>query len=1292
MVDASRLESRATQGASRAPILRGAPSGRATLRAFRITIGAGQSVWLTDDDPRSFAALPGNAVFIDAPLAEGGLPTIRRTPGFTTGKTTLGIGSYRFLDDKHELGAWFAQKTATGLQLFSRFIEQFDFEDGDDLDDAETLERSRRYTFQVRDAIAMDRRVYEIRCADIQRDLDVDIFTPLTWRLYSTIDALEDATIMMTVGPDEVGGVSSALFEHGPDYRIHPGEVCGIALLKDGDRREYFSYSAFSGASVLESGRSLFAFQVLGRGLFGTGIQEWEIDQETPEENRLEIEAVPYAEEDPMSLLYAVSVGETLDGRAFPWNAGVGKEWINKDSLLRASSERRRTLRGYDKTKALGFIETEILSLMPGVLTPNTLGELTFKAGVFGQESSSVVLDESAVYGADTGALVHDASEVAYPFRMEWDYREAESKYKQVTELFDPDAATESGASKPITIQSKLISTARSTESEVRATLARLSTLHARPVKRLSVQPKSGMWYLDAGDIVQVRLPVRDYADYDGVYRDLDAPMMIASVSHDQNSGRMSWDLIGFRPPPPAIGAGTEPLPLSAFTDGGTELSGVGGVSVSSGIYSGSPVLELGRKYYIDGDAELGPGFTPAMAGLGELRLWCRGVLIIACTLDVSGRGMRGGVGATTGAGSSGAQGAVPAIAPTGSLGTRLLRSTNEGGDVQGVIRRTLRSRPPADHPRASPVEFAEIPTVERGRIVGGPPTLAGSGGAGGDGSATSGLDDRARVVPSDSTTIRGSDGARGSAGIEIVARPGSGFSGNGKLILRGDDAPQPTISSLLGGYGASGAGGAYGMVHWIQDGAGTAPNASATTIIAEHGDTPRPGALLAEPSYSYGGEGGGGYRSYYDTADDEGNRWGNAYRHAVLPESQIVSDSVYDRSQLTDAISVLLRRQRDNQIVIQVTANRGPPSDGDPGDLSIAQADLDDHANDAPFAYILTDTGWEEFDWSTANSLYRLLLDNLRADEDGDRIISATERPDSPGDLWHNPETGAIVRLNASGVDEPIAFGEVQVGENRISDPRFVRWKAGEYTWFPRTSLTSQKPEFGLLLNQGTPSGTPTYDLPPPAYINASAYSNGYIEINTGRAYSTESITGYELRRDSTLIHTFGTSAGSFLDTSPPATGQIEYAVRSIGAGGLRSEDITVITSSQYDGSTPAGGAPVFTLGSFGGSFERVGATDSGPTAPPANTLDPVTNLVANVYSGTALGLLWDPPADRTGAERTEVYQDSVQVASYSDLNVNSYVTDTLFPGTTYVFFVRIVGAGSERSDDVSVTATTNS
>jgi len=220
------------------------------------------------------------------------------------------------------------------------------------------------------------------------------------------------------------------------------------------------------------SGREVARLEIPERGLFGSGRQEWAVDDETPEENRLEITAIPYAEEDPMSLAYAVMCGDTLDGRSFPWapnnGLGIDARWVSQSSLAGATSQRRRTLKGYKKIKALDFLEKEILSQMPGELMPNSRGELEFRSALFGSAAAtSATLNPDNCYGKSLGKLVHDASDVRHPLSFEWDYHPIYDTFRQVTEFIDEDAANEAGANEPLVIQSRLISTARSTESEV---------------------------------------------------------------------------------------------------------------------------------------------------------------------------------------------------------------------------------------------------------------------------------------------------------------------------------------------------------------------------------------------------------------------------------------------------------------------------------------------------------------------------------------------------------------------------------------------------------------------------------------------------------------------------------------------------------------------------------------------------------------------------------------------------------------------------------------------------------
>jgi len=199
-------------------------------------------------------------------------------------------------------------------------------------------------------------------------------------------------------------------------------------------------------------------------------------------------------------------------------------------------------------------------------------------------------------------------------------------------------------------------------------------------------------------------------------------------------------------------------------------------------------------------------------SGFGTLRIWARGVLIIACDLNLSGKGRAGGNPGATTQDSTGRHGAMPAPVPPGSMSTSLKRYTNSDGRAQGVSRFTFRSRPATRHSEPSPSSFGESPTVRDGRVIGAPAELSGSGGAGGDISNSSGSTDRGDRVSSDTAKAAGGRGGRGAGGLETVGRPGSGFSGNGRVVLSGEDGELGAYSTKILGYSASGAGGAHGV------------------------------------------------------------------------------------------------------------------------------------------------------------------------------------------------------------------------------------------------------------------------------------------------------------------------------------------------------------------------------------------------------------------------------------------------------------------------------------------------
>ena len=109
------------------------------------------------------------------------------------------------------------------------------------------------------------------------------------------------------------------LFEHGPDYIVHPSETRALGILKAGDNFEFISWTGLveSGNTVSVDDGPLVPTYLLKnprRGLFGSRVLAWEISADSNLSSRLELVGVPYAEEHPLSMALGVMTSKMADG------------------------------------------------------------------------------------------------------------------------------------------------------------------------------------------------------------------------------------------------------------------------------------------------------------------------------------------------------------------------------------------------------------------------------------------------------------------------------------------------------------------------------------------------------------------------------------------------------------------------------------------------------------------------------------------------------------------------------------------------------------------------------------------------------------------------------------------------------------------------------------------------------------------------------------------------------------------------------------------------------------------
>ena len=1020
------LSASAVQYPERGPTLWSAPPSD-PQHIIRLSIGAFQQTWLGDDDVE-LSQLPQGASWIDAPLAEQGIPrSISMTPGISTGESNISGATYRFLDDLDELSEWYHDKVGQGLQLFGGTLEHFIVERGESIADDEDLQRALWYTWQVKGAISLDRRVYEISCEDVNRDIEREIFTERNHILMFPI--AEDSTDIVVYIPDEQAedlDAASWVWRHGDDYVVNAGELSAIGLLSTGSENEYISWNGVEPTgqeNLTPDGFFAKLYRLTGvkRGLLGTTPKAWELDDTVALNSRQSIVGVPYMEEHPLSALRAAYAGETIDGRAFPWGLDVPTRWIDDQALSSAIMDTpnlRITVQSPEAVKAKEFAEKHCLARR-GIMIVNPYGALSYVPTPIGTGVSVVTLNEDNCYGADIGKLVHDDKDTAISTIIKWHFDPLAEDYRKTTEFVEPLALGEISATESITVEAPYLTTNRSTEGEVLSQARVLHALHARPVKRITLKPEWSFAHYGPGTVAQVNLPRRDYSNGRPILGDISMTMMVASITRDHHSEELTWNMIGFRPLPSALtNVATARPPDEEYIANGIELQ------VNNNIASLSQQIDLTQKYYTLDDVTLPEGWPGSMTGRGGIELWCKGVLLNASQIVLDGLGGRGGDGnneaALAGIGVFGERGLIPAPSPSGSI---LVRLVGEGSTNLSVA---ASSRPPLNASTAQ-TYTPTIPTVENGRLVGLPATLMGSGGTGGDDSrligpfAASGLEE-----------AQGSRGGDGSGYFLAVCDAGSGFIGSGSISINGLDGEAPTVAQNI--HGGSGAGGARGQISIYHTSQGTPWSFDGARVSAVNGQAILSGDRM-DPVVVRFDDIRRPTRSFYDPAQDATNQWADAVSVHFLPQTTIAAPA--DRLTLLDRFFA-------SQIssTVGIVISDFDPSDGNIGSMLISQAALDSGDPRPPIKVFDADTGWTPFDWDNDEFayVYAALIANNRSYGTLEIIASPTRPDGAPdGTVWYNTETGVEWLIYEDG-DVLLRDNDALVGENLIKpDGEFI-------------------------------------------------------------------------------------------------------------------------------------------------------------------------------------------------------------------------------------------------------------
>lgn len=993
------------------------------------------------------------------------------------------------------------------------------------------------------------------------------------------------------------------------------------------------------------------------------------------------------------AMAYALATGTVPNGGDLPkhWHAAADTRWIHRNSYGEFSTNVRLRFENPGRQRAKSFIESEVMASYPAVNAIDGAGRLRWTPIVTPTEESAgqILLDETNCVNTLGLTLHHDKSNVHSSISIEWDWDAQREKFLSRVIYESPDSVIAHATNRTKTYQFKGLHTGVHTRSQIDRMAQTLGDDVFFEKQQLEVE--SFINGLPLGTLVAVDFPhVRDDAAALGDAVRLKRTMIVTASTLSRKTRTTKYTLTGTLQIAAGAGAGNSlhNLPEREYKEGGTPLSSLPGISINNNVATGNITLQMGRKYYWVDDSdpgaglEFGSGLNVAFAGAGRHpELWVFGPFLNYSDLNLTAKSdNHGGAGQP----SSSTPGVITRPSPgvPGYLG-----SSAPGGGIKGtaVYRQGLSSNDPYyafagrwnivhKQPPLFSSGLPRIPNIplsaNDGQLRGVPPDLGGSGGPGG---MIAQVVDTVRrpSTPGGSTGptervsdfVLGRQGGTGGGGLLIVSWGGASYA---PITLDGGRAEQPDFAERRGArfYAGEGGPGMQGALLWIVDGNHPAPPLTSSNIKAHSGEPWYLGTIPTTNPSS-----GNSHRSRH-APTPQVNRWRESARVLYTPESE----SVQSPSRQLNEIDEAFANQRDGQIALIVQSAR--PTNSNAGDMWVTQEGVESR-NSPPVAEIhRTDGTWSLFERPPDSIVYQLLLDNAYEPDGGDEIISSTTRPDEndhAGDLWHDPNTGAVVRIVVGGPpDELVYAGEGMVGDNLLPDPNFERFANGEPTYYvdvsPDLTLLPTYPVFqnvgGTFIESDSSSGgTATPGFPNLTSVTASPGGTGVaVQLNTPG--DTDPVSAYEIRRDGVLIKTIQKGQSTYyVDTTTAPGGQYVYCGRTINQStDERGSDVCAVRVTATAGS-----------GGGGGSSSVPNVTDIGWVA----------------YSQTSGAVTWNPVNEGEGTGY-EVKRDGQVIATYTGRGTSNHQVSGRSPGQTHTWTVTTLD-GSDRSTGVTVTGSTN-
>lgn len=1235
--------------------------------AVRITFAPGQAVWLVSHDD-AVDSLPAGASVLNARLSDAPMPNINRNAGFDTGKSTITSPTYQFSDIDNVFSDLLSQKNQSGQGTFNRLIEEWEFEQGENLEyvgNTDALTLPPKFTGQIQDH-SKPYNIVSVETSDINRELDEDIFDPLQWRLRSSVSESQE-TIPTTLAPLQIP-LYQATFAHAPWYLAHPSKTGGYARIEQ--TGEIFWYTAF------EDINGVATFTGVERGQLRTIASSVDVAAGTEAKNRPAVSEWTLIDEPGTALVEALITGETPDGRVLPdhWTAGKSDRWINSFSFAKHATSLRFMFQNIGKTKCRAFYQSELLIYMGAVLVVNGAGELVWTPRIrpTDEDSGEIVLSPQNCVTTNELVLKHVKTGIHPSVKLLFDHDAIANNYSgeylsQVT-YRDVESETHNGigpGKRVKVFKSRGLHAGIHTASQLQKLSATFGDDYF--YEKLSLTIESHINTIALGALVTVDFPqVLDDAAGHTTARPLKRTMLVVASNENRDRRTTTYSLSGslYIQSKRQASVSLHNIEAEEYKRGKINLATLPGISINNHIASGNITLQMGRDYYYVNDAspgtglEFGGSLNVTIQGKGRhIGLYVFGPLDIKCPIVLKGRsGHAVGRGASaTRAASRGVAGYVGTSRSSGTIGVEGVYSAHLSSNqwlyrlTGGFVVNTV------GHGNANSGRFARHPDpvidANNGRLGGLPSDLGGTSGPGGPICTIYDPDRQPQVagredqsVPT-TTVINGSDGGEGGGSLLTVSW-GLSVSGNGYVDLSGDDAAPVNFHDFGSQriYGSRGGGGGPGSWLAVIDGNHPAPLFTPANVIARYGSGAVDNATPVEIRNKY--RDAGSYKSPVSATNHTVNQFRTFVRTAYTPDAE----NVQQRPQ--SVIADFFSRQYDGVVRLFIDAR---PSNADIGDAFITQAGIDDIDNPKPDFEILTSNGWEAFDWEAGKfrTLYQGLIAFNRT-YGTTQWLTGTEFPAqfNDGDSFTNELTGDTYILRANGQHERVLRNDAAVGDERNIDFAFSltaqTYARDGFIYYAGLTAAGAMPiQLGTVGPQSGGGGT----LARPVNVAGLEFSSSTGAIQFG---TVPGISRYGIFLDGARV---GQVSGGYYGFTGLSGGtSYQFGVRSEDGG--ESSDIVYVTITTREGS------------------------GSGTSSIPSPS-----SLVFAAYSGVSGELSWSRANPESSVDGYRVYRDATAIGT---TNGSTFYMNDLAASTTYNFRVVSYVGSSNESNAATTSGTT--